>query len=229
MENAYGEVAIEHSQAELVREKLDVALSGMREQAEAEAVRQRRRLAKMNEEREKLLHAYYAGAVPVDLLRTEQDRIASEARQAAARSRGVGGCSAVAKGLLDGDRPDEAGELPRAGDYDLLVGLAASRHSPPTAVKTLLGAPGALDHRRVSPSLSPGQLIADPGLEPGVPGGLDQEAANVGVADLGDRTPRTLLPRGMLAWHQSDEAHEPLGPLKRWKSPISTARPRALR
>jgi site-specific DNA recombinase len=64
------------------REKLDVALNGLREQAKAEAARQRRRLAKLNEEREKLLHAYYAGAVPVDLLRTEQDRLASEARHA---------------------------------------------------------------------------------------------------------------------------------------------------
>ena len=54
----------------------------MREQAEAEAARQRRRLAKVNEEREKLLHAYYADAVPVDLLRSEQDRLAAETRQA---------------------------------------------------------------------------------------------------------------------------------------------------
>jgi site-specific DNA recombinase len=82
VEDAYGEVAIEREQTDLVREKLDVALGGMREQAEAEAARQRRRLAKLNEEREKLLHAYYAGAVPVDLLRSEQDRLASETDQA---------------------------------------------------------------------------------------------------------------------------------------------------
>src|SRR5690606_35078988 len=59
-----------------------VALAGMREQAEGEAIRQRRRLAKLNEEREKLLHAYYAGAVPVDLLRSEQDRLTRETAQA---------------------------------------------------------------------------------------------------------------------------------------------------
>lgn len=40
----------------------------VRGQAEDEATRQRQRLAKLGEEREKLLHAYYAGAVPVDLL-----------------------------------------------------------------------------------------------------------------------------------------------------------------
>jgi site-specific DNA recombinase len=82
VEDAYGEVAIDREQADLVHEKLEVALTGMREQAEAEAARQRRRLTKLNEEREKLLHAYYAGAVPVDLLHSEQDRLASETRQA---------------------------------------------------------------------------------------------------------------------------------------------------
>lgn len=38
--------------------------------------------ARTTEEREKLLHAYYAGAVPVDLLRQEQDRLTTEANQA---------------------------------------------------------------------------------------------------------------------------------------------------
>lgn len=69
-------------QAERVRGKLSHALGGMREQAEAEATRQRKRLAKLTEEREKLLHAYYAGAVPIDLLRQEQDRLTTEANQA---------------------------------------------------------------------------------------------------------------------------------------------------
>jgi site-specific DNA recombinase len=82
VEDAYGDVAIEHEQADLVREKLEVALAGMHEQAAAQAARQRCRLVKVNEEREKLLHAYYAGAVPVDLLRSEQDRLASETGQA---------------------------------------------------------------------------------------------------------------------------------------------------
>jgi hypothetical protein len=82
VEDAYGEVAIPTAQAELAREKIDLALAGMREQAEGEATRQRRRLAKLGEEREKLLHAYYAGAVPVDLLRSEQDRLTRETAQA---------------------------------------------------------------------------------------------------------------------------------------------------
>lgn len=82
VERAYGEVKLPRRQAEQTRAKLKHVLAGMREQAEAEATRQRARLAKLTEEREKLLHAYYSGAVPVDLLRAEQDRLTTEAGQA---------------------------------------------------------------------------------------------------------------------------------------------------
>ncbi len=54
----------------------------LREQAEQEAARQRRRLDKLAGEREKLLYAYYAGAVPLELLKDEQGRLASETAQA---------------------------------------------------------------------------------------------------------------------------------------------------
>jgi site-specific DNA recombinase len=56
----------------------------MREQTEREAARQRRRLATLTGQREKLLHAHYAGAVPLDLLRQEQDRLTTEIAQAEA-------------------------------------------------------------------------------------------------------------------------------------------------
>ena len=82
VERAYGEVRMSRKQAEAIREKLNKALVGMRTQAEAESTRQRRRIAKLTEEREKLLHAYYAGAVPIDLLRQEQDRLTAETNQA---------------------------------------------------------------------------------------------------------------------------------------------------
>jgi site-specific DNA recombinase len=82
VERAYGEVRMPRKQAEAVREKLNKALTGMRTQAEAESTRQRRRIAKLTEEREKLLHAYYLGAVPIDLLRQEQDRLTAETNQA---------------------------------------------------------------------------------------------------------------------------------------------------
>jgi site-specific DNA recombinase len=82
VEHAYGEVRLPGDQVERVRGELGKALAGMRDQAEAEATRQRQRLTKLGEEREKLLHAYYAGAVPVDLLRSEQDRLSTETSQA---------------------------------------------------------------------------------------------------------------------------------------------------
>ena len=82
VERAYGEVRVPREQAAAVREKLNKALAGMRTQAEAESTRQRRRIAKLTEEREKLLHAYYVGAVPIDLLRQEQDRLTAETNQA---------------------------------------------------------------------------------------------------------------------------------------------------
>ena len=82
VERAYGDVRLPRKQTERVRGKLKHALTGMREQAEAEATRQRKRLVKLTEEREKLLHAHYAGAVPVDLLRSEQERLTTEATQA---------------------------------------------------------------------------------------------------------------------------------------------------
>jgi hypothetical protein len=82
VERAYGEVRLLDDQAERVREKLGEALAGIRGQAEAEATRQRQRLAKLSEERKKLLHAYYAGAVPVDLMRSEQGRLSTDTSQA---------------------------------------------------------------------------------------------------------------------------------------------------
>jgi len=82
VEHAYGGVRMPRKQAEQTRAKLTHALAGMREQAEAEATRQRARLAKLNREREKLLHAYYSGAVPVDLLGKEQERLTAETEQA---------------------------------------------------------------------------------------------------------------------------------------------------
>lgn len=65
-----------------MREKLGQAMAGMRTAADAEVARQHRHLAKLGEEREKLLRAYYAGAVPLELLRSEQERLSTETAQA---------------------------------------------------------------------------------------------------------------------------------------------------
>ena len=82
VERAYSRVRLPQAQAKEIRAKLDRAIAGMRTQAGQEAAPQRRRLDKLATEREKLLHAYYAGAVPLDLLKDEQGRLASETAQA---------------------------------------------------------------------------------------------------------------------------------------------------
>jgi hypothetical protein len=76
VEHLYARVAPSAEHIEAVRAKLDQTLSGMRTQARQETARQERRLAKLADERTKLLHAYYQGAIPIDLLHQEQGRIA---------------------------------------------------------------------------------------------------------------------------------------------------------
>ncbi|MGH2879243.1 MAG: recombinase zinc beta ribbon domain-containing protein [Steroidobacteraceae bacterium] len=85
VEQGYARVAPAAEHIETVRVKLDQALTGMRTQAQQETARQERRLAKLTDERTKLLHAYYHGAIPIDLLHQEQDRIATETAAAEAQ------------------------------------------------------------------------------------------------------------------------------------------------
>lgn len=168
--NVYGDVRLPSEQASLVREKLDVALTRMREQSEAEAVRQRRRLAKLNEEREKLLYVYYAGAVPIDPLRSEQDRLASETGQAArhwkllrppsATSQTPSArrwtCSPAATGLLGRARsptpPVEPGALRAAGGpwpaHRRRRGSRALRHPRRSQASGAAGRRGCQRNRR---------------------------------------------------------------------------------
>jgi site-specific DNA recombinase len=82
VEHLYAHVAPPAEHLDTIRVKLDHALAGMRQQAEQEIARQRRRLAKLADERTKLLHAYYQGAIPLDLLHQEQDRITTDTASA---------------------------------------------------------------------------------------------------------------------------------------------------
>ena len=109
------------------------------------------------------------------------------------------------------DCPDEAGEFAGAGDDDLLVWLAAGGHPLPALVEPLLAAPGAFDYRCVLAAVAARELLADGRPPARVPGGLDQEAADVAVSDLGDRALAAHFARGVLRGHQPDEGHELLG------------------
>ena len=57
-------------------------LAKARRQADEERARMERRIKKLTDEREKLLQAHYADAIPMELLRTEQARIGRELEQA---------------------------------------------------------------------------------------------------------------------------------------------------
>ena len=96
--------------------------------------------------------------------------------------------------LLGSDRPDEAGELPGAGNNCLLRRLAAAVHPLPALVGAPLGAPGMLGHPGLLASLPALQLIAHLRSAPGVPGGFDQQPAGVRGARLGDRALARLSP-----------------------------------
>jgi hypothetical protein len=120
---------------------------------------------------------------------------------------GKRGRSGLVKGMLGGDRPDEAGEFTSAGDDDLLVRLAAGGHPNPAAVKALLGPPGALDHDRIRLALATGQRVADLRSKPWVPGGLDQQtggrsssvvgrwAVTAGAVDVGGSCAPEISPK----------------------------------
>jgi len=60
-----------------LRAFLGEELSKLRADADRERTIQERRLGKLKDERKTLLDAHYAGAVPLDLLKSEQDRIAT--------------------------------------------------------------------------------------------------------------------------------------------------------
>ena len=85
VERTYATIRPEAEHIQEVRSKLDHALTGMRQPAEQDVKRQQRRLAKLAEERTKLLHAYYQGAIPLDLLHQEQERISTQIANAAAQ------------------------------------------------------------------------------------------------------------------------------------------------
>src|SRR5262249_6261648 len=84
--------------------------------------------------------------------------------------------------------PEEAGELPRAGDRHLAARLLATlAQVNPAGVEARLGAPGDLADPRILALLAAAQLNPDPWTGPVVVGGLDQEAAGMARPGLGDR------------------------------------------
>jgi site-specific DNA recombinase len=68
-----------------VRAFLEEELSGLRFDTERERTAQERRLGNLTGERKKLLEAHYANAIPLDLLKSEQERLTREIEAAESR------------------------------------------------------------------------------------------------------------------------------------------------
>src|SRR5579862_9642469 len=78
IEKKWQAVQFDREYAEQIRDLLADELSGYRETQERDKARAVKRRTQLNEERLKLLHAHYMNAIPVELLKDEQDRITKE-------------------------------------------------------------------------------------------------------------------------------------------------------
>ena len=78
----YRTIQLGEDEAKELRKLILEAADQLNAQNGAEVVRQQRRLARLEKERVKLLRAHYAEAIPMELLRSEQERISREAMDA---------------------------------------------------------------------------------------------------------------------------------------------------
>ena len=88
---AYALIHLTAEQAEQVRDFVIDEMTKLHAATETERSLQERRLAKLRDERKKLLDAHYADAIPLDLLKSEQARIAAAATGAEARLAALNG------------------------------------------------------------------------------------------------------------------------------------------
>src|ERR1700686_356632 len=106
------------------------------------------------------------------------------------------------------DIPNEGGEFARERDTDLVVVQSAGLEAPVAVVQAQLRPPGdRADLGRLS-LLTQLQALADAGGGAGVPGRLDQYAAHVSVAGLGDRPEPSLRTARVLGGDHSQVPHQ---------------------
>ncbi|MSW92153.1 MAG: hypothetical protein F2812_11175 [Actinobacteria bacterium] len=74
----YAAIRLTADQVDQVRDFILDEMNKLRAGTDHERTRQQRRLAKLHDERKKVLDAHYADAIPLDLLKTEQARITAE-------------------------------------------------------------------------------------------------------------------------------------------------------
>jgi site-specific DNA recombinase len=81
----YATVQLPETEVERLRVYLGEELSKLRADSERDRAVQARRLRQLQAERKKLLDAHYADAIPLDLLKSEQDRLTAEIANAEGR------------------------------------------------------------------------------------------------------------------------------------------------
>ena len=102
------------------------------------------------------------------------------------------------------------------------------RPSEPAAVQPLLAAPSALDDEGVLAALAAGELVADLRPPARVPGGLDQQPADMALPTFVIEPCRRCSPEECSEGTSPTKAMNSSAERKRLKSPISTAIPSAL-
>jgi len=117
-------------------------------------------------------------------------------------------------GVVD-DRPAESGELASDCHGDDGPALAALElESAPDAVQVLLGVPGDRDYGLVLAVLAALERRAEPGRAAVVPGGFDEQPPGVSAAGLRDRALAAGLAGAVLARHEPEVSHQPVGVLE---------------
>ncbi len=96
----YASIRLNAEQTDQVRVFVLDEMTKLHGATETERALQERRLAKLRDERKKLLDAHYADAIPLELLKSEQARIAAEATRAEARLAALQGNFAAAEANL---------------------------------------------------------------------------------------------------------------------------------
>ena len=78
IEEKWRHVRVDPKYTRLLRDLLDQEIAAHRREAERDQALATARIGNLTEQRRKLLEAHYASAIPVELLKSEQDRIAEE-------------------------------------------------------------------------------------------------------------------------------------------------------
>ena len=84
VEELYGRVQLPPSWVQKVTEELEAEIVERQAEASANRVVLAKKLAKLADERQKLLQAFYVNAIPLELLKEEQDRVTREEQAAKA-------------------------------------------------------------------------------------------------------------------------------------------------